>query len=291
MSAIESLQIYSAMSQSPNARVEQLADLGDGLHAVLWTNHDDARDYHAPSHHTLSCYIDDGRGTFRREAPTQKGAPDKLCIMPAGHSSSWIVNGRIRLMHLYFSQERFAMGSVRLLDQEPRELQLREGTFVEDSRQAQRFRQLLSLRWSEPGERVLTSTLAHEIVDQLLLTQVRRAQAPSVRGGLSPAVRRRLLDFIEQHLDAPLTLGDLAAVAALSEFHFARMFRASVGLPPHRYVLARRLARASEGLRKQDLSLSDVALACGFASASHFANRFRAAFGVTPTQYRAAFRS
>lgn len=290
MSVIESLQIYSTMSQSPHACVEQLADLGDGLHAVLWTNHNDARDYEAPSHHTVSCYIDDGRGTFRREAPSQKGAPDKLCIMPAGHSSSWIVNGHIRLMHIYFSEERFALGSVRLLDREPRELQLQEGTFVDDSRQAERFRQLLSLHWSEPGERVLTSTLAHEIVDQLLLTQVRRADATGVRGGLSPVVRRRVLDYIEQHLDAPLSLGDLAALAALSEYHFARMFRVSVGLAPHRYVLARRLAHATERLRTQDLPLSDIALCCGFASASHFANRFREAFGATPTQYRAAFR-
>ena len=69
------------------------------------------------------------------------------------------------------------------------------------------------------------------------------------------------------------------------------MFQASFGLPPHRYVLARRLARARQLLRHSSLALGDVALSCGFASASHFSNRFRQALGATPGQYRAAFAS
>ena len=97
-------------------------------------------------------------------------------------------------------------------------------------------------------------------------------------------------EFIEQHLETPLPLSQLAALCALSEYHFARMFQASFGLPPHRYVLARRLARACHLLRQSALPLGEVALACGFASASHFSNRFRQAFSATPGQYRAALQ-
>ena len=68
------------------------------------------------------------------------------------------------------------------------------------------------------------------------------------------------------------------------------MFRESFGVPPHQYLLARRLTRARDLLRNSPLPLGDVALACGFASASHFANRFKQSLGCTPGEYRAVFR-
>lgn len=289
MPPLTQLQVFNAMHASPNARLEHSAQLGEGLAAALWSNRDDARDYQAPSHHTLSCYIADGTGTFRRQRPSDKGAPDKLCIMPAGHESNWVVNGAIRLAHLYISEEQFALGCIRLLDREPREMQLQEATFLEDAQQARRFRQLISLNWDEPGERLLASSLAHDIVDHAVLSQAGLRQGLRLKGGLAPSLRRQLVEYIEAHLDQPITLADLALRCNLSEYHFARMFRASLGLPPHQYLLARRLQRACQLLRLGDLALVQIALLCGFASASHFSNRFRQALGATPGEYRAAF--
>ena len=290
MNALDQLHVFKAMHDSPHSRLEHSADLGDGLAAAVWNNRDDARDYQAPSHNTLSCYIADGTGTFRRDQPSHKGAPDKLCIMPAGSASHWVVNGSIRLAHLYISQEQFALGCISLLDREPRELQLQEATFLDDPEQARRFRQLIAQNWDEPGERLLTSTLAHEILDHAVLNQVGLRQGLRLKGGLAAHQRRQLSDYIEAHLDQPLSLGELAALCNLSEYHFARMFRESFGLPPHQYLLARRLAMARQLLRFGELPLVEVALRCGFASASHFSNRFRQALGATPGAYRAAFR-
>ncbi|MBS7597765.1 AraC family transcriptional regulator [Pseudomonas sp. RC2C2] len=289
MTPLDQLQVFKAMHDSPHARLEHSAHLGDGLAAALWNNRHDARDYEAPSHHTLSCYIADGTGTFRRDRPGHTGAPDKLCIMPAGSASHWVVNGSIRLAHLYISQEQFALGCVSLLDREPRELQLQEATFLDDPEQARRFRQLIALDWDEPGERLLTSSLAHEILDHALLSQVGLRQGLRLKGGLAAHQRRQLREYVEGHLDQPLSLGELAALCNLSEYHFARMFRESFGLPPHQYLLARRLAKARQLLRHGQLPLGEVALLCGFASASHFSNRFRQALGATPGAYRAAF--
>lgn len=289
MSAFDHLQVFTAMHASPHAQLELSAQLGDGLAAALWSNRNDARDYQAPSHHTLSCYIADGTGTFRRQKPADKGAPNKLCIMPAGHESNWIVNGEIRLAHLYVGEAQFALGCTRLLDREPREMQLHEATFLDDPQQAVRFRQLVALNWAEPGERLLTNSLAHAIIDHAVLHQTGRREGLRVKGGLAPHQRRQLVDYIEASLDQPLTLGELALRCNLSEYHFARMFRASFGLPPHQYVLARRLHRACQLLRVGHMALGQVALACGFASASHFSNRFRQALGATPGEYRAAF--
>lgn len=143
------------------------------------------------------------------------------------------------------------------------------------------------LDWNEPGERLLASSLAHEMISHVLLTQVGLRQGLKLKGGLAPHLRKRLVDYIEQHLDEPLALGELAQLAALSEYHFARMFSASFSMPPHRYVLQRRLLRARELLQHGDLPLGEIGLACGFASASHFSNRFRQAFGAAPGLLRA----
>lgn len=288
MTSLAHNQVFQSLSSSPHSRLLHGAELGDNLAAALWTNHHDARDYQGPDQHTLSCYLAGGTGTFRREKPGSKGAPDKLCILPAGHESSWVINGEICLAHLYVSPERFAASAVTLLDREPRELHLRESTFLDDPQLAGQFRQLVQLDWTEPGERLLGSSLAHEMTSHVLLTQVGLRQGLKVKGGLAPHLRRRLAEYIEQHLDQPLSLGELAQLAALSEYHFVRMFRTSFGQPPHRYVLQRRLLRARQLLQHSRLPLGEIALACGFASASHFSNRFRAAFGAAPGLLRAA---
>lgn len=200
-----------------------------------------------------------------------------------------MVNGAIRLAHLYVSEAQFALGCTRLLDREPREMQLHEATFLDDPQQAARFRQLVTLDWAEPGERLLASSLAHAIIDHAVLHQAGLRQGLRLKGGLAPHQRRQLVDYIEANLDQPLTLGELALRCNLSEYHFARMFRTSFGLPPHQYLLARRLHQACRLLRLGELPLGQVALLCGFASASHFSNRFRQALGDTPGAYRAAF--
>ena len=289
MPDLQSLQVFQALNRSPNARLEACAELGDGLSAALWSNHHDAQDYQAPSHHTLSCYIGGGTGTFRRDQPGTKGGPDKLCILPAEHQSAWVINGEIRLAHVYFSAEQFALGCVTLLDREPRALELRESTFLEDASQARRFHQLIALNWQEPAERLLTSSLAHEMLSHTLLSQVGAREGLPLKGGLATYQRRRLVEYIDQHLEDPISLGQLASLCALSEYHFARMFRQSLGLPPHQYLLARRLARAQTLLRSTALPLGEIALMCGFSSASHFTHRFRQAMGATPGDYRQAF--
>ena len=289
MPPLETIQVFQALNSSPNARLEQSAGLGDGMVAALWSNHHDAQEYQAPSHHTLSCYITGGTGTYRRDRPNEKGSPGKLCVLPAGHESAWVINGEIRLAHVYISPEQFALGCVTLLDREPRELQLREGTFIDDAEQAQRFRRMIQLDWSEPGERLLTSSLAHEMLSHALLSQVGQRHGLRLKGGLAPHLRRHLVDYIEHRLADAISLGELAALCALSEYHFARMFRESFGLPPHQYLLARRMNYAQQLLRTGQQPLGSIAMACGFASASHFNNRFKQTMGATPGEYRLAF--
>ena len=108
-----------------------------------------------------------------------------------------------------------------------------------------------------------------------------------MRGGLAPAVLRNAQAYIEQNLSEALTLGELARLADLTEYHFARLFKQSTGLAPHQYVMQCRMAKAEMLVRQEKLPLTQIAMACGFNSPSHFSNRFKSVFGATPSQLRA----
>ena len=94
-------------------------------------------------------------------------------------------------------------------------------------------------------------------LDQL---PVDESLAPS-RGGLPPVLTQRICEYIESHLDQKITLEALATIAGLSTHHFARAFHQSVGMPPHSYLLSRRLERAERMLRETRLPLSEIAAA------------------------------
>jgi AraC family transcriptional regulator len=102
---------------------------------------------------------------------------------------------------------------------------------------------------------------------------------------------RAVIGYVEEHLDAGLTLEQLAAVARLSRYHFARQFKTATGLPPHQYVIARRVERARHLLQAAaDLSLAEIALHAGFSDQSAFCNHFKRQVGVTPRQFRMSAR-
>jgi AraC-like DNA-binding protein len=113
-----------------------------------------------------------------------------------------------------------------------------------------------------------------------------REQTAPARGGLSPWELRRVKALMTENLAGPVPLKQLAHVCALSERHFTRSFRQSTGVSPHRWLLLRRVDRAKEMLPNAALSLSDVALACGFGDQSHFSRTFSAAVGLSPGLWR-----
>jgi len=106
------------------------------------------------------------------------------------------------------------------------------------------------------------------------------------RGGLPPRVLRRLRDHIDANIDQRISVDALAKLANLSVCYFVRAFKQSVGVTPHDYLIRRRVERTMEMLSGTDLSLSEIALAAGFADQSHCARRFREHVGMSPRDYR-----
>ncbi|MFC0576598.1 helix-turn-helix domain-containing protein [Paraburkholderia solisilvae] len=273
-----------------DATLDRFAWLGDQLAVAVWTRETKEAEtvYEQPGHHTLSCYLDGGHRTERQKMPGRYGAPSRLCALPGEHESRWWVRGHMHFLHLYFLPEHFTQRAIRELDREPRELTLADRTYFEDARIASLCQSLVNGQWDDADGRLRANETAHEVLSLLLRSQgVSRAGA-ALKGGLAVATRRRLRDYIDTHLTQPLTLGELANVANLSEYHLSRMFRVSYGLPPHAWIAQQRIERARELLRTTTLPLADIAARCGYANASHFSHRFREAVGAAPIVYRAA---
>jgi len=106
------------------------------------------------------------------------------------------------------------------------------------------------------------------------------------RGGLSGWQQKRVAGFIEEHLAEEVRLATLAGLVDLSPYHFARAFKQSFGLPPHRYHVMRRIEQAKMMLAEDESSVTAVAMSLGFAETSSFSAAFRKITGVSPRDFR-----
>jgi AraC family transcriptional regulator len=127
--------------------------------------------------------------------------------------------------------------------------------------------------------------LAHELI------RLHRGPTimPTLRGGLAGWQKRKVADYIEDHLGEDISLRDIATIANLSPFHFARAFKQSFGEPPHRYHMTRRMERAKALLESPARSVTQIGATLGFSETSAFTNAFRRAVGTTPSDYRRQF--
>ena len=132
--------------------------------------------------------------------------------------------------------------------------------------------------------------LAHMLAERLVTLQHGEAPHSFAPQRLSRRTIDQLAEFIEAGLTRRLSLNDLAHVADLSPFHFARCFKATTGLAPHQYVLARRIELAKRLIMTTSQSVVKVAWSVGFENISHFRRQFAAQVGVVPGVLRRATR-
>jgi AraC-like DNA-binding protein len=97
---------------------------------------------------------------------------------------------------------------------------------------------------------------------------------------------RRVRELMLEDLTRTPALGEMAAACGLSNGHFARAFKRTMGMPPHRWLVEQRVARAQELLLGTDLLVSDIAAACGFADQSHLTRAFVRKVGAPPAFWR-----
>jgi AraC family transcriptional regulator len=142
------------------------------------------------------------------------------------------------------------------------------------------------------GGPLAAEALANVLAVHLIRHVLAPRQPARTRDGTLPRAKlRAVVEYIEEHLDASPTLEQMAVVARLSAYHFARQFKRATGLPPHQYLILRRVERAQQLLQGGgDLSLAEVAAHVGFSGQSVFCHHFKRLVGVTPRQFRMSAR-
>ena len=124
------------------------------------------------------------------------------------------------------------------------------------------------------------------------LLQRYSARKPNIKvykNGLSKNQLTKIIEYIKNNLDKDLGLNELASLLQISPHYFCELFKKSMGIPPHKYVIQTRLNRAKELLLTGNYSIAQVAFIVGFANQSHLNRHFKKFFGVTPRTVRKSY--
>ena len=246
----------------------------------------------ALSHHLLILYLrPGGMFSFRSEGLERHGPPPagSLLLVPAGSWCCPHLRGRLESVHVLLEPQRLARVAAEALDLNPDRVTLPPVYGLSDPNVRAAMLALdAELSAGGPGGHLLAESLGNVLAVHLLRRFSASEPTGVHSGGVLPRHKlRAVIEYIHEHLDAELSLDHLAAVAHVSPYHFARLFKHSTGLPPHQYVIARRVERAKELLRQRDrLPLAEVAMEVGFSDQSHFTRHFRRLVGVTPRRFR-----
>jgi len=225
--------------------------------------------------------------TFIEGLPTSRlrKLTGRLCLVPAGHRFSERQTPRIfaRIIHLHIDP------AGPLLDQQLRfsEVEFKPRLFFED-RDLLETTLKLKTQIDKPQPNIYAQALGVVLTYELIRLNAMGIQAP--HGGLAAWQQKRLIEYIDAHLGEEISLKGLANIAALSPYHFARAFKRSFGASPHHYLNGRRIELAKALLENPARSVTEVALAVGFADPVSFTAAFHRLVGTTPTKYRRALR-
>jgi AraC family transcriptional regulator len=142
----------------------------------------------------------------------------------------------------------------------------------------------------DPAANLFAETLINAACARILRNYAEVRYPLSGSPGLTDDRLRAVIDYIHDHIGESLELGSISRTAGLSEFHFARLFKAATGATPFQFVTRTRMEQAKQLLRKTRLPIFEIAKRVGYQKPSHFSARFRAVLGCGPDAYRKSAR-
>lgn len=209
-----------------------------------------------------------------------------LILMPAGVASAWRWDSWASVIHLYLSPQIIAKTLPRPMHDSNRVVLTSSFAFRDPFIEQLVLALKVEVDSGKLGGRMYGESLAAALASHLLRHYSVSAEAPrKYRERLSGYRLRHVLEYVEQKLGEDLSLAELAAVADLSPYHFARGFKESMGVAPHQYVLTKKVDRARELLTQRRMTVAEISQALGFSDQSHFTRVFRRFTGTAPTQY------
>ena len=221
----------------------------------------------------------------KRHEPPPAGS---ISLVPAGSPARVRSSGCKDELHIYLEPGLVARVAVEAFDLDP----ARTTVPPLDGLDLPHLRAAMGAVDAELTDGRLAAESLANVLAVHLIRHVLAPRRPALRrdGALSRGRLRAVVEYIEGHLDASPTLEQLATVVRLSPYHFAKQFKRATGLPPHQYVIARRVERAKQLLQGGDFTLAQVAARAGFSDQSQFTHHFKRLVGVTPRRFRTPTR-
>jgi AraC family transcriptional regulator len=214
--------------------------------------------------------------------------PGDTTITPMGEPKRWQHTGETMVILLRLAPAFVQSIAGEECAADPARFEIRDNLGVRDPQLEEIGRRLLAgLEPEGAASRIYAESLTTHLAIHLLRHYC-TASIPLEKPGakLSHHKLLRAIEYIDDNLREDLSLTDIAEALAMSPGHFAHAFRQTTGLPPHRYVLERRIERAKSLLHETDLPITEIAHLIGCASHSHFSVMFHRATGQTPRDYR-----
>jgi AraC family transcriptional regulator len=232
--------------------------------------------------------VEIGYGGYRYQRTTV-GAHE-LCLAPAGTDCTYDLSGSTSLMCCTLPKALVHEVGLALDPQFGSDLGALHTGFFRRVELVQGMQRLWRAASAQTAQALEAETLAAALVERLVGASRSPIGIKPPRSHLSWHVRCQVLAFIQEHLADNISLGQLARLARLSDYHFLRAFKAELGTTPHQYVMDQRIHRAKILLKRPHSGLADVALACGFNTHQHFSTVFKRAEGRTPSEFRTQSR-
>ena len=231
-------------------------------------------------------------GEIRTESGFRTGDEIKgsVCVIPSGQLYRAQVDGESEYLAIYVEPTLLLRAAAD--SRSPTSVAVIEKSAPSDSVISNVGMALLDeIETQSLGGRLYAESLANVLAIHLLRHYTTAdLGGPRITGGLSGHRLQLVLEFIADNYGTDLSIADLAHVAGMSAFHFAREFKRSTGTTPHQYLIKFRIERAKALLAKSKLSLVEVGFRSGFSHQSHFTRLFHRITGTTPQSYRLIFQ-
>lgn len=212
---------------------------------------------------------------------------NEIVVTPAGVESGWRWHERSQVIVITLEPEkleRFAQSELGIL---LTETQLENVPQFLDRDITDAGVMLRDALEQEIGSAVMFESFARIFLIKLIQKYGReRDEEHAFSASFTARHYKRVLDFVATHYGRGITLEEMAAEAGISPFHFARLFKQTIGQPPYQFVMAYRVEQAKKLMADPARPLADIALACGFSDQAHFSRVFKRLSGSTPTAWR-----
>lgn len=208
--------------------------------------------------------------------------PNAVAICPKHQHKRFLWDRQLQVLSLNLKPDLLITNAIELLEKDHVELVphlcLEDGLILHIGMALQ-----AQLRSQGRRSRLYAETIATALAVHLL--QHYSTQKNQIKHYASSLPRHKLklvIDYIDDNFNHELSLQELAAIVQLSQYHFCHAFKQAIGLSPHQYLIQQRVEHAKQLLKQKEMTIGEVAIACGFTHQSHLNRHFKRFTGVTP---------